>query len=115
MQARKKVELGKVRPKYSRNGEEGLVKARKSLGPSRDEKEKGKCDDVQQRWSFKISTSGHSTSVGLFKRDSLQKVLISLADVSTAQNTGGNYLWSVRCVLLNIIIEENLHLLKERI
>lgn len=54
------------------------MKARKSLEPPRGEKGKGKCDDVQQRWSFKVSTSGHSTSVGLFKRDSLQEVLYHL-------------------------------------
>lgn len=52
------------------------------------------------------------------KCEPLQKRLptggvISLADNSTAQNIGGNSLWSVRCVLLNIIIDGNLHLLKE--
>lgn len=39
--------------------------------------------------------------------------VISLADDSTAQNIVGNCPRSVGCVFLNIIIEGNLHLLKE--
>lgn len=33
---------------------------------------------MQQRWFFKISTSGHSTSVGPFKRDPQEEVLYYL-------------------------------------
>lgn len=75
MAGREESWAGKVGPD---DGGRGLMKARKKFGALRGEIEKGKHDDHPAERVFQISTSKCSTSVGLFKRTSLEEVLYHL-------------------------------------